>query len=114
MTRRSAAAVLAALALGAVAGCGGNGDEDGSDAGAHPGRAIFTSAAEPTCSSCHTLADAGATGTVGPNLDDLQPSLERVERAVKEGPGAMPSFSGELDEQQVQLVAEYVAQAAGP
>jgi len=31
------------------------------------GRAVFTGSAG--CSSCHTLAAAGATGTVGPNLD---------------------------------------------
>jgi cytochrome c oxidase subunit 2 len=31
------------------------------------GKAVFTGSAG--CSSCHTLADAGATGTVGPNLD---------------------------------------------
>ncbi len=31
------------------------------------GKAVFTSAAG--CSTCHTLAAAGATGTIGPNLD---------------------------------------------
>jgi cytochrome c oxidase subunit 2 len=31
------------------------------------GKAVFTGAAG--CSGCHTLADAGASGTVGPNLD---------------------------------------------
>jgi mono/diheme cytochrome c family protein len=30
-------------------------------------KAVFTQ----DCSSCHTLAAAGATGTVGPNLDNL-------------------------------------------
>ena len=33
---------------------------------ANAGKAVFSSAA---CNSCHTLAEAGATGTVGPNLD---------------------------------------------
>src|SRR5262245_28798495 len=31
------------------------------------GKAIFTGASG--CTGCHTLADAGSTGTVGPNLD---------------------------------------------
>jgi cytochrome c551/c552 len=33
---------------------------------ANAGKAVFSSAG---CNSCHTLAEAGATGTVGPNLD---------------------------------------------
>jgi cytochrome c oxidase subunit II len=36
-------------------------------AGTAAGKAVFTGASG--CSGCHTLADAGATGTVGPNLD---------------------------------------------
>jgi len=35
-------------------------------AGAAAGKALFTSAG---CSGCHTLAAAGATGTIGPDLD---------------------------------------------
>jgi cytochrome c oxidase subunit 2 len=38
-----------------------------SAAGAAAGKALFTGSAG--CSSCHTLAAAGATGTVGPDLD---------------------------------------------
>jgi cytochrome c oxidase subunit 2 len=36
------------------------------------GKALFTTAAStsvPSCNTCHTLAAAGATGTIGPNLD---------------------------------------------
>ncbi len=41
----------------------------GGAAAAKPdGKAIFTSS-DFGCSSCHTLADAGASGTTGPNLD---------------------------------------------
>ena len=39
----------------------------GANTGAAAGKAVFTGAAG--CSGCHTLAAAGATGTVGPNLD---------------------------------------------
>jgi outer membrane protein assembly factor BamB len=34
------------------------------------GKAVFTA----NCASCHTLADANAHGSVGPNLDDLKPA----------------------------------------
>ncbi len=40
----------------------------GSAASTAPGKAVFTSTSAG-CSQCHTLAAAGATGTVGPNLD---------------------------------------------
>jgi cytochrome c oxidase subunit 2 len=33
------------------------------------GKTVFTQTASPTCSTCHTLAAASATGTVGPDLD---------------------------------------------
>lgn len=33
------------------------------------GKVVFTATASPTCSTCHTLGAAGATGTIGPDLD---------------------------------------------
>ena len=74
------------------------------------GKEVFASAG---CSSCHTLADAGATGNIGPNLDELQPDAELVTVTVTNGKGAMPPFSGQLDEQQIADVAAYVSGAAG-
>ena len=65
------------------------------------------------CVGCHTLADAGATGTVGPNLDEAQPSEELVVDRVTNGQGAMPPFSGSLTEQQIADVAAYVSSVAG-
>jgi mono/diheme cytochrome c family protein len=73
------------------------------------GKSIFTS----TCGSCHTLADAGTTGTVGPNLDDAKPPKELVVDRVTNGQGAMPSFKGTLDPQQIEAVSDYVASSAG-
>jgi cytochrome c2 len=61
------------------------------------------------CASCHTLADAGTTGTVGPNLDEASPSFDKVVERVTEGQGAMPSFADTLTEQQIQDVAAYVS-----
>jgi mono/diheme cytochrome c family protein len=72
------------------------------------GKEIFASAG---CADCHTLADAGASGAVGPNLDETRPPPELVVDRVTNGAGAMPSFSGQLSEQQIQDVAAYVVQA---
>jgi mono/diheme cytochrome c family protein len=73
------------------------------------GKTIFAQ----TCGSCHTLADAGTTGTVGPNLDTAKPSQALVVDRVTNGQGAMPSFKGSLDADQIAAVAEYVSGAAG-
>jgi mono/diheme cytochrome c family protein len=65
------------------------------------------------CGSCHTLAAAGTTGIVGPDLDQLRPSYEVVRAKVAVGGGGMPSFSGRLSAQQIKDVAAYVAASAG-
>jgi mono/diheme cytochrome c family protein len=72
------------------------------------GAEVFAAAA---CGSCHTLADADASGTVGPNLDNTKPPYELVIDRVTNGRGVMPSFSGQFSEQQIQDVASYVVQA---
>lgn len=62
-------ACLAALAA-TVAGCGALGYTS-SKADKQKGRELFIKGAngKPACGSCHILADAGTTGTIGPNLD---------------------------------------------
>jgi mono/diheme cytochrome c family protein len=72
------------------------------------GSEIFASAG---CGGCHTLADAGTSGTVGPNLDDSQPPLELVLDRVTNGQGAMPAFAGQLSDAEIEDVAAYVVQA---
>ena len=74
------------------------------------GKAVFTSAG---CASCHTLVDAGTTGTVGPNLDAASPSYDKVVERVTNGQGVMPPFKDTLSEQQIQDVAAYVSSVAG-
>jgi mono/diheme cytochrome c family protein len=74
------------------------------------GKEVFGTAG---CASCHTLADAGASGTIGPDLDASMPSAELVVERVTNGLGAMPSFSDSLTEEQIQDVAAYVSSAAG-
>jgi sulfite dehydrogenase len=88
-------AALAALSVSALA------QEDG--------RKLFTSVT-PACALCHTLKDAGATGAVGPSLDELKPDRERVIQALRTGIGQMPAFT-HLSEAQIQALGKYVEEA---
>jgi mono/diheme cytochrome c family protein len=74
------------------------------------GKAIFLKAG---CVGCHTLADANATGTVGPNLDQAKPDYRLATARVTLGKGAMPSFKSQLTTQQIADVASYVVKATG-
>ena len=80
------------------------------DADAAAGAKVFASAG---CGSCHTLSAAKASGQVGPNLDDAKPGYDTVLAKVTNGGGGMPSFGGQLSEQQIRDVAAYVATSAG-
>ena len=74
------------------------------------GKQVFETAG---CKGCHTLKDAGATGTVGPNLDEKKPPAALVVDRVTNGKGVMPSFSGQLSAKQIADVAAYVSSVAG-
>jgi mono/diheme cytochrome c family protein len=116
-------AVFGIVAL-LLVGCGG-GDSGGSagsgtttqqsstsgggTASAAEGKQIFTQ----NCGGCHTLADAGTNGQVGPNLDDLKPDEPTVERQVTNGGGKMPAFKDRLSAAQIKAVATYVSSVAG-
>jgi mono/diheme cytochrome c family protein len=121
-------ALALVLAVLGVAGCGGD-DDDGDEGaattaadtagsatggedtgGAADGAAVFASAG---CGNCHTLSAASATGNVGPNLDELQPDAATVEEQVRNGGGGMPAFEGELSDDEIAAVSEYVASSAG-
>jgi cytochrome c6 len=104
----AAFAVLAALGPNAVGA-----QAPGADAQLAEGRALFLGGATPPCAICHTLKEAGATGSVGPVLDELRPDEERVAAAVRGGIGAMPSFAGSLSDAQIRALARYVAKASG-
>ena len=69
------------------------------------GKQVFLTAG---CKACHTLKDAGATGTVGPNLDDAKPELALIVERVTKGRGGMPSFKGQLSDKQIADVAAFV------
>jgi mono/diheme cytochrome c family protein len=111
--------VLAVLALGVgLAGCGG--DDDASttttddtttttaETPATAGREIFVD----NCGTCHALSDAGTSGTVGPSLDDSGLDVAAVEEQVRNGGGGMPAFEGQLSDEEIELVASYVAESS--
>jgi cbb3-type cytochrome c oxidase subunit III len=81
----------------------------GNQTAAPNGKQIFAS----NCASCHTLKAAGATGTVGPNLDAAKPTESRVETQVTNGGGVMPAFKGTLTPAQIKAVAKFVSSNAG-
>ena len=84
----------------------------GASFGSDPGRQLFLKDAAPSCAICHTLAEAGASGAIGPSLDELKPDAARVVNALKTGIGQMPAYP-QLSEEQVQALARYVARASG-
>ena len=106
------AALAAVLAL-ALSACGGSDNSSGSSGSSGGGDAagakVFSDAG---CKNCHTLKAAGATGSVGPNLDQLKPGVDLVIHQVNTGGGAMPSFKGKLSDAQIKAVAEYVSKSA--
>lgn len=73
------------------------------------GEKVFQS----SCGTCHTLAAAGTTGKVGPNLDELQPNEATVEHQVINGGGKMPAFKGQLSTAEIKAVSKYVSESAG-
>jgi uncharacterized membrane protein len=78
------------------------------DSGAD-GKGVFTSAG---CNACHTLSDANASGSGGPNLDESDASKEQIAAQVRSGGGGMPAYSGKLSDEEIEAVAEYVAESS--
>jgi mono/diheme cytochrome c family protein len=74
------------------------------------GKPLFTKSG---CGSCHTLADAHTSGTVGPNLDQAHPDYRLATARITLGKSPMPSFKGQLTDQQIADVAQYVVSATG-
>jgi len=131
--RRLLLVALAAAALAAaLAGCGSEGvtsptpaTVEGSlpKAAPEPATPAFKLKGDPTagakifqsagCVGCHKLAAAHATGTVGPNLDQAKPDYRLATARVTLGKGAMPSFKGQLSDQQIADVASYVVKSTG-
>jgi cbb3-type cytochrome c oxidase subunit III len=92
-----------------VASVAGQGGAQPQKPTGNDGKSIFSA----NCASCHTLKAAGATGTVGPNLDQLKPAVDVVKHQVEVGGGVMPAFKGTLTPEQIDAVSKFVADNAG-
>jgi mono/diheme cytochrome c family protein len=75
-----------------------------------PGAAAF---ANGSCSTCHTFADAGTNGNVGPNLTQNAVDYETALNLIVNGQGGMPAFSAQYNEDQISCLAGYVATHSG-
>ena len=65
------------------------------------------------CASCHTLAAADASGTIGPNLDQSSADLAAITEQIRNGGGGMPAFEGQLTDEQIEALAAFVAENRG-
>jgi mono/diheme cytochrome c family protein len=87
------------------------------------GKELFTTTAQPPCASCHTLQEANATGTVGPNLDEvlkgkdaafIHESIVNPDAEIATGysAGIMPGVYGDqLNDQQLADLVAFLVQA---
>ncbi len=92
-----------------VALCAGLGEEEKPEACTGPAEgpeAVFVA----SCGGCHAFEAAGTTGTIGPDLDESQTSLDEAIRQIAEGGGGMPAFGDDLGDEQVRALAEYVVE----
>jgi cbb3-type cytochrome c oxidase subunit III len=117
-----------AVGLGAAllaAGCGTGGAARGTP-DATNGQKLFTGTAQ--CAACHTLAAAGSSGTIGPNLDDAFRAdrqqgfdataienvvLDQIRLGSGEVIGGTPMPANLVKGQDALDVAAYVASVAG-
>ena len=65
-----------------------------------------------SCSACHALTDAGAGGSIGPTLDNPTLTRDFVIGRIANGQGAMPSFKGQLAEEDIALLADYIVETS--
>jgi cytochrome c553 len=86
---------------------GGGGGGGGGEGDAAAGKEVYASAG---CGSCHTFADAGTTGTVGPDLDQSSADFAAAQEQIANGGGGMPAFSGQLSDEEIANVAAYVVE----
>ncbi len=107
-------------------GAPGGGEQAGGGGGAAApdGKTLFTSGASPACGSCHTLADAGATQTIGPNLDKVLKSRDAnfirqsivdpgafVEKGFQDG--IMPTnYADTLQPEEIKALTDYLVKVA--
>jgi cytochrome c551 len=115
VTARSLHALAIGAAVAALGGCGG-GDEPAAPqrpaaevvAAGDPsrGREVFSD----NCSRCH--GEDGGGGGAGPALAGTADAADadRTVRQIREGGGGMPSFGGDLSEDELADVSAYVVE----
>jgi cbb3-type cytochrome c oxidase subunit III len=127
LRRRAAAALVCAVGVLVAAGCGSEGHVE--EAASGNGQELF----RQHCGQCHTLADAGTQGRIGPNLDEAfayvrsdrpgqgfeETTLRDVVRGqiaypVEETPTGAPGMPANIvTGNDADAVATYVASVAG-
>ena len=70
------------------------------------GLEVFNNKAQ--CGVCHTLQAAETEGQIGPNLDQLKPTISRIISTVTNGIGVMQAWEGILTDEEIEAVAYYV------
>ena len=60
------------------------------------------------CGVCHTLQATGSSGDIGPNLDQLNLSIDQIIYVVTNGIGVMQAWEGILTDEEIEAVAYYV------
>jgi len=60
------------------------------------------------CGTCHILKAAGSNGQIGPNLDQVKPTMDRIIYVVTNGIGVMQAWEGILTREEIEAVAYYV------
>jgi cytochrome c6 len=68
---------------------------------------------EAGCAMCHTLKAAGASGSIGPDLDAVKPTRSDVAVLVANGRDTMPALAGTLSAGQIRAVSDFVSRNAG-
>ncbi len=128
VSRRAYAAWLAKERQSAAGG--GAAGEGGDQAAA--GKSLF---ADTGCNACHTLADAGSTATVGPNLNRLAADAARYGKQEGQSPeeyvkasieepdsfvvprfdkGVMPGdYKGQLSPEEIDALVKYLLEMGG-
>ncbi len=107
-----------------ASGGGQAGGGAGGGGAAPDGKTLFASGAAPACASCHTLSDAGANGTIGPDLGKvlkgkdatfIQQSIEDPSAEVAKGfqDGIMPNnYKETLQPEEIKALTDYLVKVA--
>ncbi|MEZ5098780.1 MAG: PQQ-binding-like beta-propeller repeat protein [Thermoleophilia bacterium] len=88
----------------------GGGTDTSAAGGGADGESLFVA----NCAGCHTLAAAGTSGSVGPNLDQSSLDEDAMREQIANGGGGMPAFAGRLTDEEIAAIAAYVAGARNP